>query len=139
MIDFRLQRKLYNSIPGIRHHFQISEMKVYKTYEGHRIQFCCFEAEKASQKTGIESDPNFLHSKCCFGLWPISQVLEVQKLQYWRRWKKDSIFYNFSRNRNLWICTFPASNLAHNTQIGKEYKKEKEIFFFPSGGKKARI
>jgi len=139
LIDFRLQRKLYNSIPGIRHHFQISEMKVYKTYEGHRTHFCCFEAQKASQKTGIELDLNFLHSKCCLGLWPISQVSKIQKLQYSCRWKEDSILYNFPRNRDLWIHTFLAWNLAHNIQIGKEYETEKEIFFFPSGGKKAII
>jgi hypothetical protein len=34
---------------------------------------------------------------------------------------------------------FLASNLACNIQIGKEYETEKEIFFFPSGGKEARI
>jgi hypothetical protein len=56
-------------------------MKVYKTYEGHITQFCYFETQKASRKTGIESDPNFLHSKYYLDLWPLSQVLEVQKLQ----------------------------------------------------------
>ena len=136
MIDFGLLRKLYNSVPGIHHHFQVSKMKIYKTYKGHRTQFCCFEAHRASWKTRIESDPNFLHSKCCLRLWPISQVSEVQKLQDRCRWKEDLIFYNFFRNRDLWIRTFPASNLAHNIRIGKEYKTEKEIFFFPSGVKR---
>jgi hypothetical protein len=139
LIDFGLQRKLYNSVQGFHHHFQISEMKIYKTYEGHITHFCCFKAQRASRKTGIESDPNFLHSKCCLGLWLISQVLEVHKFQDQCRWKEDSIFYNFSRNRDLWIRTFPTSNLARNIRIGKEYETEKEIFFFPSRGKKARI
>jgi hypothetical protein len=56
-------------------------MKVYKTYEGHINQFCCVEAQKASRKAGVESDPNFLLSKYYLGLWSLSQVLEVQKLQ----------------------------------------------------------
>ena len=41
-------KKLYNLVPDVRNHFQIAEMKVYKTYEGHITQFCCFEAQKAS-------------------------------------------------------------------------------------------
>jgi hypothetical protein len=76
-------------------------MKVYKTYEGHINQFCCVEAQKASRKAGVESDPNFLLSKYYLGLWSLSQVLEVQKLQDWCCWKEDSILYNFSRNRDL--------------------------------------
>jgi hypothetical protein len=41
-------KKLYNLVPDARNHFQIAKMKVYKTYEGHITQFCCFEAQKAS-------------------------------------------------------------------------------------------
>jgi hypothetical protein len=49
--------------------------------KGIELSFGCFEAQKVSRKAGIESDLNFLHSKCYLGLWPVSQVLEVQKLQ----------------------------------------------------------
>jgi len=63
--------------------FSKSEMKIYKTYKGYRTQFFCFEAQRASRKTRIESDPNFLRFKCCHGLWPISQVSDVQKLFYY--------------------------------------------------------
>jgi len=62
------ETELTTLVPGVSHHFQISEIKIYKTYEGYRTQFCCFEAQRASQKTEIESDPNFLHSKYCLGL-----------------------------------------------------------------------
>ena len=41
-------KKLYNLVPDVRNHFQIAEMKVYKTYERNITQFCCFEAQKAS-------------------------------------------------------------------------------------------
>jgi hypothetical protein len=135
LIDFGLQRKLYNSI---RHHFQISEMKIYKTYEGHRTQFCCFEAQIASRKTGIELNPNFLHSKYCLRLWPISQVSEVQKLQDRCRWKEDSILYNFSRKkrRDLWIQIFPTSNLARNIRIGNKSKQRRKLSSFSEGYKR---
>jgi len=56
--------------------FSKSKTKIYKTYEGHKTQFFCFEAQRASRKIRIDSNPKFLHSKCCLGLWPISQVSE---------------------------------------------------------------
>jgi len=58
VIHYVLQKKLYNLVPDVCHHFQIAEMKVYKTYEGHITQFCCFEAQKASWKTRIEPARN---------------------------------------------------------------------------------
>jgi hypothetical protein len=131
-----LQRKLHNSVLDVCHHFQISEMKVYKTYEGHITQFCCFEAQKVSRKTGNESDPNFLYSKYCLGLWPLSQFSEVQKLQDRCCWQEDLIFYNFSRNRDIWICTFPTSNLARNVWVGKNSNQKRKLF---QRGKKATI
>jgi hypothetical protein len=134
LIDFGLKRKLYNSIPSVRHRFQISEMKIYKTYEGHRTQFCCFEAQRASWKTGIESDPNFLHSKCCLGLWPISQVSEVQKLKDWCHWKEDSIFYTFSRkyrSLNLHV-SYLKSGPRYSERKG--IRNREGIFFFLAGG-----
>ena len=138
MIYCVLQRKLYNSVLDVRHHFQISEMKIYKIYAGHITQFCCFETQKASLKTGIESDPNFLHSKYCLGLWPLSQVSEVQKLQDWCCWKEDSIFYNFSRNRDLWIRTFSTSNLACNVWVERNLNQKRKLSSFQRG-KKATI
>ena len=54
VIHYVLQKKLYNLVLDVHHHFQIAEMKVYKTYEEHITQFCCFEAQKASWKTRIE-------------------------------------------------------------------------------------
>jgi hypothetical protein len=41
-------KKAINLIPDVCHHFQIAEMKVYKTYEWHITKFCCFEAQKVS-------------------------------------------------------------------------------------------
>jgi hypothetical protein len=58
VIHYVLQKKLYNLVPDVCHHFQIAEMKVYKTYEGHITQFCCFEAQKASWKSRIEPARN---------------------------------------------------------------------------------
>jgi hypothetical protein len=63
VIHYVLQKKLYNLVPDVCHHFQIAEMKVYKTYEGHITQFCCFEAQKTSWKTRIEPARNSCTAK----------------------------------------------------------------------------
>ena len=114
MIDFGLQRKLYNSILGVHHHFQNLRWRSTKYIKGIELNFAVLKPKERVEKTGIESDLNFLHSKCCLELWLISKVLEVQKLQDQCCWKEDLSFYNFFRNRDFWIRTFFASNLARN-------------------------
>ena len=51
------------------------------------------------------------------------------------RWKENLILYNFSRNREFLIRTFPTSNLARNVWVG-EINAEKEIFFITAGVEK---
>jgi len=127
VIHYVLQKKLYNLVPDVCHHFQIAEMKVYKTYEGHIIQFCCFEAQKASWKNKDWTSPKFLHCTDCFGLCPLSQRSEVQKFQDQFHWKENLILYNFSRNRDLWIRTFPTSNLARNVWVGRNSMQKRKL------------
>jgi hypothetical protein len=86
-----------------------------------------FRSPKSELKNKDWTSPKFLHCTYCFGLCPLSQRSEVWNLQDQCRWKENLILYNFSRNRDLWILTFPTSNLARNVWVGRNSMQKRKL------------
>ena len=79
MIHYVLQRKLYNLVPDVRHHFQIAKMKVYKTYDRHITQFCCFKTQKRVEKQGL-NQPEILALQRLFRFMALISTLRGPKI-----------------------------------------------------------
>jgi hypothetical protein len=130
LIDFGLQRKLYNSVLGVRHYFQISKMKIYKTYEGHRTQFVVLKPKERVEKQGLNQTRTSYTLNTVSGYGPYLKSQRSKNYKIGVVWKKIRFSTISPEKRDLWIHIFPTSNLVRNIRIGKKSKQRRKLSSF---------